>query len=54
MKRDKKELEVDFIGGQGSLTKVEEQAITKYLKSKSTKKKVKKSTTDIVKRKTVH
>jgi hypothetical protein len=54
MKRDKKELEVDFIGGQGSLTKVEEQAISKYLKSKSTKKKIKKNTAGVVKSKTVH
>lgn len=50
MKGNKKELEVDFIGGQGSLTKVEEQAITKYLKSKSAKKKIKKNIADITKR----
>jgi hypothetical protein len=42
MKKDKKELDVDFIGGQGSLTKQEEQAIAKYLQSKKEKKKVKK------------
>lgn len=32
MKRISKELDVDFIGGQGPLTKDEEQAISEYIK----------------------
>ena len=41
MKAKKKELQVDYIGGQGSLTIVEEEAITEYLsKAKSSPKKV--------------
>ena len=31
MKAKKKELRVDYIGGQGSLTFAKEQAITQYL-----------------------
>lgn len=42
MKKEKRELEVDVIGGQGPLTKAEEQAISKYLQSRSVKKKNKK------------
>ncbi len=34
MKTKKTELDVDFIGGQGSLTKEEEQAISKFLQAK--------------------
>ena len=34
MKNKTTELDVDFIGGQGSLTKEEERAISEYLKSK--------------------
>ena len=34
MKNKSKELDVDFIGGQGPLTKEEEQAISEYLKAK--------------------
>lgn len=37
MKKDK-ELNVDLIGGQGSLTKQEEKIISDYLNSRSTKK----------------
>lgn len=33
MKAKSKELDVDFIGGQGSLTREEEIQITEYLKS---------------------
>jgi hypothetical protein len=33
-----KELNVDIIGGQGSLTKEEEKIISDFLKSRSTKK----------------
>jgi len=32
MKSKSKELDVDFIGGQGPLTKAEEQAISEYIK----------------------
>jgi len=40
MKAKKKELRVDYIGGQGSLTLAEEEAITQYLnKSKGGSKK---------------
>lgn len=34
MKTKKTELDVDFIGGQGSLTKEEEQAISKFIKAR--------------------
>jgi hypothetical protein len=34
-----KDLEIDFIGGQGPLTKEEEQAISEYLKRKKEKSK---------------
>jgi hypothetical protein len=37
MKQDKNELNVDFIGGQGSLTKHEEIAISEFLKAKKAK-----------------
>jgi hypothetical protein len=33
MKNKSKELDVDFIGGQGSLTKEEEKQISEFLKS---------------------
>ncbi len=36
--KKKNELDVDFIGGQGSLTKEEEKIISDFLKSKSTQK----------------
>jgi hypothetical protein len=32
MKRKSKELDVDFIGGQGPLSKTEEQAISEFIK----------------------
>jgi hypothetical protein len=34
MKTKKKELDVDFIGGQGGLTIVEEKALTKFFKER--------------------
>jgi hypothetical protein len=37
MKKLKKELEVDFIGGQGELTKEEEKAISDFIKKKKSK-----------------
>lgn len=33
MKKKSTELDVDFIGGQGSLTKSEEQAISEFIKA---------------------
>jgi hypothetical protein len=33
MKSKSKELDVDFIGGQGPLTKAEEKAISEYIKN---------------------
>lgn len=43
MKPKKKDLQVDYIGGQGSLTLAEEETITKYLtKDKVTSTKSKK------------
>ena len=33
MKNKSKELDVDFIGGQGPLTKSEEQAISEFIKA---------------------
>lgn len=38
-----KDLDIDFIGGQGPLTKEEEQAISEYLKRKKEKSKKSKS-----------
>ena len=37
MKRRKQELDVDFIGGAGPLTKEEEKRITEFLQSKKQK-----------------
>ena len=37
MKQIKNELNVDFIGGQGSLTKEEEVAISEFIRSKKNK-----------------
>lgn len=34
MKSKIKELDVDFIGGQGPMTKAEEQAISEFIKNK--------------------
>ncbi len=51
MKSKAKELDVDFIGGQGSLTKAEEQAISEYIKrQKQLKAKKKNRTTTSTKR----
>jgi hypothetical protein len=48
MKNNKNELDVDFIGGAGPLTKEEEKAISKFIKAskvRSGKKKARKSKT---------
>jgi hypothetical protein len=48
MKNKSIELDVDFIGGQGPLTKVEEQAISEFIKAQKlirVKKKLPKSKT---------
>lgn len=52
MKSKSKELDVDFIGGQGPLTKEEEIQISEYLKSQKLlqKKKLKKTTKVLSKR----
>jgi hypothetical protein len=34
MKKARKEIDVDFIGGEGALTKEEEQLITEFIKSR--------------------
>ena len=47
MKKQTRELNVDVIGGQRTLTKEEELAITKYLQSKKTKKKAKKTPSNL-------
>ena len=41
MKPNKNELDVDFIGGSGLLTEEEEKAISKFIKSSTTKRKTK-------------
>ena len=38
MMKKKKELDVDFIGGQGPLTKVEEELLKEYFRKNKTKK----------------
>jgi len=38
MKTEKVELDVDFIGGQTSLTKEEERSISDYIRNKKSKK----------------
>lgn len=38
MKTKKVELDVDFIGGQGSLTKEEERTISDYIRNEKSKK----------------
>ena len=40
MKTRKNELDVDFIGGVGSLTKEEEKRISDFIKSRKTKQKL--------------
>ena len=42
MKQNKNELDVDFIGGFGPLTKAEEKAITQFIKGEKIKRVVKK------------
>jgi hypothetical protein len=37
MRRNKQELDVDFIGGEGPLTKEEEEAISAFLRSRKQK-----------------
>lgn len=39
MKTKKEKLEVDFIGGQGALTKTEEDALSAYFKKQKAKSK---------------
>jgi hypothetical protein len=52
MKAKKKELGVDYIGGQGSLTLAEEESITQYLaKGKSKGKKSKKQSKTVAQNK---
>lgn len=46
MKHKNIELDVDFIGGQGLLTKAEEVAISNYFKSQKTKKSRKESSSE--------
>jgi len=38
MKKNKNELDVDFIGGQAPLTRQEDKAISEYIKANKTKK----------------
>ena len=45
MKRKKQELDVDFIGGAGPLTKEEESAISQFLESRKQKTSAKKHST---------
>jgi len=40
--KTKKELDVDFIGGQKPLTKVEEKALSEFFKEKKSKRKQRK------------
>lgn len=45
------ELDVDFIGGQGPLTKIEEQAISEFIKAQkqlNTKKQIKKKKSTVL------
>ena len=43
MKNKSKELDVDFIGGQGPLTKQEEEAISNYIRAYKAKNSAKKA-----------
>ena len=45
MKQRNNELDVDFIGGQGSLTKAEEKAISEFIKAEKEKRALKKRRT---------
>lgn len=50
MKNKQTELDVDFIGGQGPLTKEEEQAISKFIKAQKllrAKKQIRKKKTSL-------
>ncbi len=42
MKQNKNELDVDFIGGFGPLTKAEEKAISEFIKGEKIKRDIKK------------
>ena len=55
MKTKKKELDVDFIGGSGSMTKEEEKRISDIIKSRKAKQKVtaQKSNTKLTSKKKV-
>jgi hypothetical protein len=53
MKSKSKELDVDFIGGQGPLTKAEEQAISEYIKRQKALKAKKKTVASSTKRRKV-
>jgi hypothetical protein len=55
MKTKKKELDVDFIGGSGPLTKEEEKRISEIIKSRKSRQKVtaKKSKTKLTSKKKV-
>ena len=53
MKSKAKELDVDFIGGQGPLTKAEELAISEYIKRQKALKVKKKSTETSIRRRKV-
>ena len=53
MKRNKKELDVDFIGGHSPLTNEEAHAISEYIKSKKSKTTRRKLKTTTSKRKKV-
>ena len=45
MKQNNNELDVDFIGGLGSLTKAEEKAISEFIKAEKAKLVIKKKLT---------
>lgn len=47
MKRNKNELDVDFIGGQEPLTKEEELSISEFIQSKKPKGKVQKTKSNL-------
>ncbi len=53
MKSKSKELDVDFIGGQGPLTKAEEQTISEYIKRQKSLKAKKKSISSSIRRRKV-
>lgn len=51
MKQNKNELDVDFIGGLGPLTKAEEKAISEFIKAEKAKRDIKKKQTTKTKEK---